>query len=61
MNQDKKINEKLLSEKEALREVGALLSELTKGNKTIDPFLLGRLYEMLSKELINPTETNNSE
>lgn len=43
--------EQVVTEKEALREIAKVLSEIKDGNVVIDSFNLGRLYEMLRHEV----------
>lgn len=45
----------ILSEKEALREIAKILSDLEKGVIVLDDFTLGRLYELLNanKKIVN--------
>lgn len=45
----------ILSEKEAIREIAKILSDLEKGVIVLDDFTLGRLYELLNanKKIVN--------
>lgn len=40
----------IISEKEAIREIAKILSDIEKGNAELDGFVLGRLYEMITSE-----------
>lgn len=47
----------IVSEKEAIREIAKILSDIEKGNTELDGFVLGRLYEMITsgnvKKIVN--------